>query len=219
MYRIRSEEMPPQTVIKLTAGDEVITMQLAPLAKKERSKEEKEPTAPTTWAQMAKRTLGSQQPGQQVPSRVSPMEPPVVAKKVEPAKHVQMSDGHMDTSSNESECATDEFGDELPLDFLPEFSSSSVTSRPPKRCKVRRQPQGIRMSKNTRVKRVEQEVLHMQKTLAELVRRLDGGASHSNQMHRFDTVPPIAPVAPAPSLHRSCRYASVNRVQMRSTSS
>ena len=61
MCRLRSEDPPPQAVIKLTAGDEIITMQLAPMARRERVKEVKPPDVPTTWAQAAKRTLGIQQ--------------------------------------------------------------------------------------------------------------------------------------------------------------
>ena len=54
------------------------------------------------------------------------------------------------------------------------------------------------MTKTARVKLVEQEVSHMQQTLAELLKRLDTFAGAQFSGHR---PVPIAPEEPQPSLH------------------
>ena len=58
-YRLRSEDEPPQTIVKLTCADEIITMQASAAAKREKQPKSDTLPAPTSWAEVAKRTLGT----------------------------------------------------------------------------------------------------------------------------------------------------------------
>ena len=210
-YRIRSAQEPPECALRVTFGDTIATMQVSKAAKRETTKPERTDEEPTTWAQVAKQTLGTTPkagPSQKAPESFGPQS----VWQNQPQEHSQVpfEDDSLSSQSHESEVEQlwkdmeqDEI-DNVPLDHLPDFISSYQAHRQVREpgAKPKKRPrliQGKQMpawkatsgSSKQRVMKVEAEVASLKESIHDLIAKLH------------------VPVQPPPMSHPNVQRASI----------
>ena len=108
-YRVRAEQAPGQSAIRVCTGDEVVTIQVAPLSRPERPSPNMSQVEPTTWAQVAKRTLGKEEV-KSVKGGSDPVSAPLHSMKI----------NMPGASAMPTESATDDEDESMPYDIWEE---------------------------------------------------------------------------------------------------
>ena len=123
-YKVRAEHPPAQSALRVCVGSELVTMQVTPLSRPEKTVAETKPPVMTTWAQAARHTLGKDVYSSENTVTAEPTGRPGKERKKSVPEDEEM-DGSTSEDDEESEPQYDiwqeeeEALDEIPLTDLP----------------------------------------------------------------------------------------------------